>query len=85
MVTGIGGLHARLSASKLITKESCAGRIPAEGPIIELDVVHVSHASTPEELIAIGRDIERRVLARAVKLYAEDRIFIVGNRTVIFN
>ena len=36
-------------------------------------------------LIAIGRDIERRVLAKAVKLYAEDRIFIVGNRTVIFN
>ncbi|NDA57288.1 MAG: formyltetrahydrofolate deformylase [Actinobacteria bacterium] len=56
-----------------------------EGPIIEQDVAHVSHASTPEELIAIGRDIERRVLAIAVKLYAEDRIFIVGNRTVIFN
>jgi formyltetrahydrofolate deformylase len=56
-----------------------------EGPIIEQDVAHVSHASTPEELIAIGRDIERRVLAKAVKLYAEDRIFIVGNRTVIFN
>ena len=56
-----------------------------EGPIIEQDVAHVSHASNPEELIAIGRDIERRVLARAVKLYAEDRIFIVGNRTVIFN
>ena len=56
-----------------------------EGPIIEQDVAHVSHASSPEELIAIGRDIERRVLARAVKLYAEDRIFIVGNRTVIFN
>jgi len=56
-----------------------------EGPIIEQDVAHVSHASTPEELIAIGRDIERRVLAKAVKLYAEDRIFIVGSRTVIFN
>jgi formyltetrahydrofolate deformylase len=56
-----------------------------EGPIIEQDVAHVSHASTPEELIAIGRDIERRALAKAVKLYAEDRIFIVGNRTVIFN
>ena len=56
-----------------------------EGPIIEQDVAHVSHASNPEELIAIGRDIERRVLAKAVKLYAEDRIFIVGNRTVIFN
>ena len=56
-----------------------------EGPIIEQDVAHVTHSSTPEELIALGRDIERRVLARAVKLYAEDRIFIVGNRTVIFS
>ena len=56
-----------------------------EGPIIEQDVAHVNHASTPEELIAIGRDIERRVLAKAVKLYAEDRIFLVGQRTIIFS
>ena len=55
-----------------------------EGPIIEQDVAHVTHAATPEEMIALGRDIERRVLARAVKLFAEDRIFIVGHRTVIF-
>ena len=55
-----------------------------EGPIIEQDVAHVNHSATPEEMIALGRDIERRVLARAVKLYAEDRIFIVGHRTVIF-
>lgn len=55
-----------------------------EGPIIEQDVAHVNHAATPEEMIARGRDIERRVLARAVKLFAEDRIFIVGQRTVIF-
>ena len=55
-----------------------------EGPIIEQDVAHVSHSATPEEMIALGRDIERRVLARAVKLYAEDRIFIVGHRTVVF-
>lgn len=56
-----------------------------EGPIIEQDVAHVTHSSTPDELIALGRDIERRVLAKAVKLFAEDRIFIVGHRTVIFN
>ena len=56
-----------------------------EGPIIEQDVAHVTHSSLPEELIALGRDIERRVLAKAVKLYAEDRIFIVGHRTVIFS
>jgi len=56
-----------------------------EGPIIEQDVAHVTHSATPEEMIALGRDIERRVLARAVKLFAEDRIFIVGHRTVIFS
>lgn len=55
-----------------------------EGPIIEQDVTHVGHTSTPEQLTSIGRDIERRVLSRAVRLYAEDRIFIVGHRTVIF-
>ena len=56
-----------------------------EGPIIEQDVAHVTHSATPDELIALGRDIERRVLAKAVKLYAEDRIFIVGQRTIIFS
>ena len=56
-----------------------------DGPIIEQDVAHVNHSATPEQLIALGRDIERRVLSRAVSLYAEDRIFIVGQRTVIFS
>jgi formyltetrahydrofolate deformylase len=55
-----------------------------EGPIIEQDVAHVTHIATPEELIAIGRDIERRVLAKAVKLFSEDKIFVVGKRTVVF-
>ena len=55
-----------------------------EGPIIDQDVAHVSHAATPEDLIATGRDIERRVLSRAVKDFAEDRIFIVGEKTVVF-
>lgn len=55
-----------------------------EGPIIEQDVAHVNHTAQPEDLISIGRDIERRTLSKAVKLYAQDRIFIVGDRTVIF-
>jgi formyltetrahydrofolate deformylase len=55
-----------------------------EGPIIEQDVAHVTHNATAEELIAIGRDIERRVLAKAVKFYADDKVFIVGKRTVVF-
>jgi len=56
-----------------------------EGPIIDQDVAHVTHASTPEDLIATGRDIERRVLSRAVRDFAEDRIFIVGAKTVVFH
>jgi formyltetrahydrofolate deformylase len=55
-----------------------------EGPIIEQDIARVSHADTPEEMISLGRDIERRVLSRAVKLYSQERIFIVGSRTVVF-
>jgi len=56
-----------------------------EGPIINQDVAHVTHSASPEDLIAIGRDIERRVLSQAVRYFAEDRIFIVGNRTVVFH
>ncbi len=56
-----------------------------EGPIIDQDVVRVSHARTPSDLIALGRDVERVVLARAVKLMAEDRVALVGRRTVIFS
>lgn len=56
-----------------------------EGPIINQDVAHVTHAATPEDLIATGRDIERRTLSRAVRDFAEDRIFIVGDKTVVFH
>ncbi|AEV36342.1 Formyltetrahydrofolate deformylase [Pseudovibrio sp. FO-BEG1] len=55
-----------------------------EGPIIEQDAERISHAETPAELIRRGQDIEARVLARALKLHAEGRVFIHGNRTVIF-
>jgi formyltetrahydrofolate deformylase len=45
----------------------------------------VTHVASPDELIAIGRDIERRVLAKAVKYFADDKVFIVGKRTVVFS
>jgi formyltetrahydrofolate deformylase len=54
-----------------------------EGPIIEQDVVRVSHADTVERLQALGRDVERVVLARAVRLHAEGRVFLNGARTVV--
>jgi formyltetrahydrofolate deformylase len=56
-----------------------------EGPIIEQDVVRVTHARLPEDLVSLGRDIERNVLARAVRLVGEDRVALVGQRTVIFS
>jgi len=56
-----------------------------EGPIIEQDVTRVTHAHTPEELTRMGQDTERLVLARAVHLWSEDRIVLVGSKTVVFH
>ncbi len=56
-----------------------------EGPIIGQDVEAVSHRHTPEQMVARGRDVERRVLSEAVTAFAEDRIFLLDNaRTVVF-
>ena len=56
-----------------------------EGPIIEQDVARVSHAHTADQLVELGQDIERMVLSRAVRYWAEDRILQVGDKTVVFN
>jgi formyltetrahydrofolate deformylase len=55
-----------------------------EGPIIEQDVERVTHADTPEDLVRKGRDIERRVLARAVAWHLQDRVLLNGRKTVVF-
>lgn len=55
-----------------------------EGPIIEQDVERVDHTSTPESLTAIGADVERRALARAVRWHAEHRVLLDGHRTIVF-
>lgn len=55
-----------------------------EGPIISQDVEQVSHADTPDDLVRKGRDIERRVLARAVYYHLEGRVLMNGHRTVVF-
>ena len=55
-----------------------------EGPIIAQDVEHISHADTPEELVAKGRDIECRVLAAAVRDHLQDRVLLNGSKTVVF-
>ena len=55
-----------------------------EGPIIEQDIERVSHSDTPEDMIRIGRDIERRVLARTLRLVLDDRVLVDGHKTVVF-
>jgi formyltetrahydrofolate deformylase len=55
-----------------------------EGPIIDQDVERISHRDTPEDLSRKGRDIERRVLARAMRHHLEDRVILNGRKTVVF-
>jgi formyltetrahydrofolate deformylase len=54
------------------------------GPIIEQDVARVDHSASPDDLVAIGRDIEATVLARALRFHLEHRVLINGDRTVVF-
>jgi formyltetrahydrofolate deformylase len=55
-----------------------------EGPIIDQDVARVAHSHTPDQMVIIGRDLERQVLSRAVKAHSEGRVFLLGHRTVVF-
>lgn len=55
-----------------------------EGPIIDQDVARVAHSHSPEQMVIIGRDLERQVLSRAVKAHSEGRVFLLGRRTVVF-
>ena len=55
-----------------------------EGPIIEQDLVRVTHAQSPEDYVALGRDVEAQVLARAIHAHIHHRVFLNGNKTVVF-
>ena len=55
-----------------------------EGPIIEQDLVRVTHAQNAEDYVSLGRDVEAQVLARAVHAYIHRRTFVNGNRTIVF-
>ncbi|QJB35722.1 formyltetrahydrofolate deformylase [Chitinophaga oryzae] len=55
-----------------------------EGPIIEQDVARVSHKHSVDDLVMLGRDIERQVLTRAVKAHIENRVIVHGNKTIVF-
>lgn len=55
-----------------------------DGPIIEQDTVRVTHAQSPDDYVSLGRDVESAVLARAVHAHIHNRVFINGNKTVVF-
>lgn len=55
-----------------------------EGPIIDQDVARVTHAHSAADMVRIGRDVERMVLSRAVRYHAEDRVILIGSKTVVF-
>jgi formyltetrahydrofolate deformylase len=55
-----------------------------EGPIIAQDVIHCNHRDTPADMVRKGRDVERRVLAEAVRLHTEDRVLVYQNKTIVF-
>jgi formyltetrahydrofolate deformylase len=55
-----------------------------EGPIIEQDTVRVTHAQSPSDYVSLGRDVEAQVLARAIHAHIHRRVFLNGNKTVVF-
>ncbi|MFB9950531.1 formyltetrahydrofolate deformylase [Rhizobium puerariae] len=55
-----------------------------EGPIIEQDIIRVTHAQSPEDYVSLGRDVESQVLARAIHAHIRRRTFLNGNKTVVF-
>jgi formyltetrahydrofolate deformylase len=56
-----------------------------EGPIIEQNVVRVEHSHSKDELVSIGQDVESKTLTQAVRWFAEHRVLLDGERTIIFN
>ncbi len=55
-----------------------------EGPIIEQDIIRVTHAQSAEDYVSLGRDVEAQVLARAIHAHIHGRVFMNGNKTVVF-
>ena len=69
---------------KLIGATSHYVTVLGDGPIIEKDVVHMSHRDSVEDLIRKGGDLEKAVLSRAVRWHVENRVLLYGNKTVVF-
>ena len=56
-----------------------------EGPIIDQDVIRVGHNHTIEDMVRLGRDVEKNVLARGLRYHLEDRVIVCENKTVVFS
>ena len=56
-----------------------------EGPIIEQDVIRVSHSCDRDDMVRLGRDVEQAVLSRGLRYHLEDRVIVRGNKTVVFS
>ena len=55
-----------------------------EGPIIEQDVIRVNHSCSIDDMVRLGRDVEKSVLARGLRYHLEDRVIVRGNKAVVF-
>ncbi len=55
-----------------------------EGPIIEQQIISINHSYTPASMVSAGKEIEKSVLAKALKMLIEDRVFVFGNKTIVF-
>jgi len=69
---------------KVIGAMPLRDRRPGPRPIIEQDVCRVSHRDTVEDMMRKGRELERQVLTRAVRLHLQRRVLVSGNRTIVF-
>ena len=56
-----------------------------EGPIIEQDVARVSHRMTPQDMVRLGKDVEKRVLANGLRMHIEGRVIVHDNKTIILD
>ncbi|MFF4758506.1 formyltransferase family protein [Streptomyces sp. NPDC001292] len=70
----------------MLTRRATAHHVTAEldeGPITAQEVIGVDHAHTPEDLVAVGRDVESAALVKAVRWHCEGRVVVHGRRTVV--
>ena len=68
-----------------IAASLATGLLELDASIITQDVMPVNHSDTPASMVIAGRDIERLVLSKAVRAHIEERVFVIGHRTIVFS